>query len=168
MRQSVIAIVAGILFFLLFSYAFNYLSPWNFSEVDHAISRYGMESGSEFIEFVEDSIQLGTIWKLLDIRNVIIMLLIFGGGQVLTFAGIHMLIDKIFFKKFYEQPNHFAALRRGALIFIIICTLVFLKSIGGLIWYNIFAVVLLAVLIEYAFSARSVSDLKDSKQTQDA
>lgn len=72
----------------------------------------------------------------------------------------HLAIDKLFFKKFYEQPKMTTAVRRGLLIAVLV---------GAIIVLNIFAyqqayvlmVILVAIIIEAGFliSARVNRDV---------
>jgi len=59
-----------------------------------------------------------------------------------------MLIDKLFYKKFYEEPLLWPALRRGLLLYFAFAGLVSFRLLGGLNWSNAFLILFLVVVLE--------------------
>lgn len=67
--------------------------------------------------------------NVIDIQNLIIISGLFVICVAFFFAFLHLLIDKLFFRKFYEKPGVFPAIRRGMLLGIFL---------AGLAWLRIF------------------------------
>ncbi|MFQ5492962.1 MAG: hypothetical protein ACE5DX_02260 [Candidatus Dojkabacteria bacterium] len=151
MRNTILIVVTTFFFTALFLHVFNNVSPWNTDAVQLAIERYGLETQDNFTEFVDQAMEFGLIWSLIDIKNLLLLLALLGGAVVSGFAVLHLIIDKLFVKKFYEKPNVSVAFRRGVLVYLVIVSLILLRLIAGLFWYNALAVLILAVSIEYAF-----------------
>ncbi|KXK26901.1 MAG: hypothetical protein TR69_WS6001000924 [candidate division WS6 bacterium OLB20] len=146
-------ILAGIIFLLLLLYVVNTQSPWDLQQVDGVLERYSITTNEEFSAFIDDSVRLGQIWTLIDEKNLSVMLLMLGGGVICIVAGVHMVLDKLFVKRFYEKPDMRYAVRRGVLLYLFLVGLLLLKFIGGLLWYNALAILVLVIAVEYAFSS---------------
>jgi len=143
----IIAIVfAGILFYLVGS-----LSPWNNSAVDLAVERFGLLTNEDFKDFIAQSVREGTIINLLDVKNLIILSVVALVTITSAFSTIHFFLDKLFFKKFYEKPSVFNAVRRGILFSLLAETLVILRLLGSFELYIVVGCVILAILIELLF-----------------
>jgi len=57
-----------------------------------------------------------TVENILDVRNVVIVSISLVLTITFVFSFFHLLLDKLFFRKFYESPRTFLALRRGFLV----------------------------------------------------
>lgn len=165
MKRAGIILIAGIVFALLTVYVINTQSPWDLRQVDAALERYSITTGEDFSLFVDESIELGLIWTLLDEKNVAVMLLMAGGAVVCLFASVHMMLDKLFIKKFYEQPDMRYAVRRGLFLYLFLVGMLLLRFIGGLVWYNSLAILVFLIVLEYAFTGSS-SHTKQQLNTQ--
>lgn len=154
MKRVLVGIIIGLFSLGIFLYLVKNLSPWNEVVLREYIEKFSIESGTEFNQFIDDSINAGIIFDYLNLKNVMI-LISFGFVSVVAFlASIHMLIDKLFFKKFYEDPNASTAIRRAVwmpLVFTII-SLVRLVTAFNIFYLIILGlIILLIVLIEVAF-----------------
>lgn len=151
MRQTVIIFIAAVLFLLLFGYITQNLSPWNQTEVKSAILNYNLKSDDEFNLFIQDALNYGQISRFLDARNILIWVIVLGVSVVLAFAAVHLFLDKLFFRKFYEKPSMLYAVRRGIIFYLFLVGLIALRFISGLFWYNALALAVLGVALEYLF-----------------
>ncbi len=154
MKKVLISLTIGVFSIVLFLYLVDTLSPWNEVILREYIEKFSIDSGTEFNEFIDDSINAGIIFDYLNLKNVFIL---FGFGftaAVSFLASLHMFVDKLFFKKFYEDPNTTTAIRRSIwvpLLFSII-TVVRLVTAFNLFYLVILgSIVLLIILIEVAF-----------------
>lgn len=148
MKNSLVIFLIGVFVALVFLYALNNLSPWDLDQIKQVAGIYGVRDDAGFIESFNKFLNAGLIFRMLNYRNVVILGGLVSSSFVLLFASVHLTIDKLFFKKFYEEPKIFPAFRRGILIVLVCAGLVFLRLIGGFIWYNVVAVVGLIVAIE--------------------
>lgn len=151
MRTAGLTFLTSIFFLILFVYLTNSISPWNQTAVSEAIDVYDINSGENFTVFIDEVLELGLIWELISIKNLVIWISVLGGAFVSMFISIHMIIDKLFFRKFFEEPDFWMAFRRGFLIYLAFSSLLILRLIAGLVWYNALAVVILGAAIEMGF-----------------
>ncbi|MDQ6985551.1 MAG: hypothetical protein Q9M76_04610 [Candidatus Dojkabacteria bacterium] len=78
------------------------------------------------------------------------------GGLSLTIAiffyiiSIHIALDKLFFKKFFEEPKYFVAARRSLIISTTFISILFL-NLNGVDRNTLLGILALAILIEFIF-----------------
>lgn len=89
--------------------------------------------------------------KILDIKNLIIVSVIFIITLASIFSLFHQIIDKVFFRKFYEKPKIILAARRGILLGILLIGLAWLRIFGFWEIHIILLVVVLVMLFEALF-----------------
>jgi hypothetical protein len=153
MKQVLLTAATTIFFIFLFWTTNQTLTPWNLEEVEKAKTQFSLETAEQFDAFVEDSIQLGLITQLMNLNNIVVWLVLLGAAVVSGFMSVHLFIDKMFFKRFFEQPDLWLAARRGVIIYLAMVSLVILRLIAALFWYNALSVVLLALLIELGITS---------------
>lgn len=128
MRRVLIYLVFGITFISIGLFLAGELSPFDTSKIEELIISENIVSGdletlnSKLSEIEERGLLLNFFSENAYIVGGIILL-----GIFMLFAGIHLVIDKIFFKNFYEKPSHFDALRRAFLLIISITSLAYSK-----------------------------------------
>ncbi len=151
MKRAGISFLVTLFFLFLFSYVLNNVSPWQMDLVQKAIVRYSLKTTDDFNEFIKQSVNLGLIWNLLNIKNLVIFLASLGGVVVSAFATLHMFLEKLFVSKFYEKPGYGVAVRRGVIVYLVVAALIALNFMGGFLWYNALAIIFLGVALEYLF-----------------
>jgi hypothetical protein len=67
----------------------------------------------EFETVLGELIDRGLVFQLLNSRNITLIGISLSLSVTSGFILLHLIIDKLLFKKFYEEPNLLAALRRG-------------------------------------------------------
>ncbi len=148
MKYAFISFVLSIFLVFIGIYITNSLTPFvEENLLDYAESQEFL-TDNEVVNSIETMIDKGIIFRMLDWKNVTVFLLVFCGAFTAFFSSLHIFFDKLFFKKFEESPNYFAAIRRGLLICFVVVGIFFLRLILNLYWYNAIALVLLAVFIE--------------------
>lgn len=153
MKHVLLTLATTIFFVFLFWTTTKSLSPWNLDEVEKAKQQFSLETAEQFDAFVEDSIDLGLITQLLNLNNIAIWLVLLGAAVVSGFMSVHLFIDKLFYKRFFEPPDLWLALRRGVILYLGLLALIILRLIAALFWYNALSVVLLAFLIELGITS---------------
>lgn len=123
-------------------------NPFFLSKVIATAQQHNILTNDLFKSNLEDYINNGIIWDLIDIKLMSAWLAVWAGAIICGFSTIHLLIDKLFFRKFYEEPDLFIATRRGTYIALTLVGAVFLRLINGLLWYNIASIVLLFLCLE--------------------
>lgn len=148
MRKSLISLLIAIFFLVLLVFvSYNY-SPFESSGLENIIQRYGITEADEFREVILKSVDLGVVWEFLDLRVVVAWSLALAGVVISFFVFLHLTIDKLFFKQFFEQPDLLTALRRGVLIFFVVYMFLGLHLMGALVWYTAVIAILLLVIFE--------------------
>lgn len=148
MRRSLISLLITIFFSVLLTFvSYNY-SPFEASGLENIIQRYGITEESEFREVVKKSVGLGVVWEFLNVGIVAAWSFALAGLVISFVVFLHLTVDKLFFKQFFEQPDLMPALRRGVLIFFVVYTLLCLHLMGALVWYTAVIAVLLLVIFE--------------------
>ncbi len=87
----------------------------------------------------------------LDIQNLLIVSLLFIVCIALIFVFFHLILDKLFFRRFYEKPKIFLAIRRGTLVGFVLAGIAWLRIFEFWQWHIILLIVLLGVLFELLF-----------------
>ena len=94
---------------------------------------------------------MGIVWEFLDVRILISWIFILAGFVISLFTSIHLFIDKLFFRKFFESPNIRPAIRRGIMVYFLLFAIVGLRLMGALEWYTVLITGVLLVTVEVVF-----------------
>lgn len=149
MKRGLISLLIAIFFALLVVFITANYSPFSPEGLDNIIQRYGITEEAEFREILTRSIELGVAWEFINIQSLVAWILAVAGFVIFGFASIHLTIDKLFFKQYYEKPDILPAIRRGTLFFFVIFVLFMLQLLGAFVWYTVLITVLLLGLFEY-------------------
>lgn len=148
MKYVLVSFFLSVVLVIIGFYITSSLSPF----VDESVLGYAetqnLLTDNEVISNIDEMIDKGIIFRMLNWKNLSVFFLVFGGAFTALFSSVHIFIDKLFFKRLNESPNFFAAIRRGLLICFVAIGLFFLRLILNLYWYNAIALILLAVFIE--------------------
>ena len=170
MKKIFIALIISIFISILFLYLANSLSPWNREVLNSYIDKYSITSGFEFNEFVSNSISSGIIFDYLDLKNILIIALFITVAFTSILSTIHLIIDKLFFKKFYEQPNHTLAIRRsfwipfGLILYNLLRLFGGINILGVLIVVSFIIVVIVIEVNDYKGRRRESKKLGDKRE----
>lgn len=151
LRKATISIIIGVLFGI-FAYVFMTTNPnLNMAKLRELIETQVIEEDdfarlNEEIERLHDSgLLLNYLSPNFYVGTMLVLCSIFS-----IFFGIHIIFDKLFFKKFFEKPDIFDAVRRGILLCIAIALAIYFKLLNIQIEI-ILALPIIMVLIEYTF-----------------
>lgn len=128
MRRVLLYLIFGISFISLGVFLVGELSPFDSSKIEELIVSENIVSGDieslnqRLSEIEERGLLINYLSENAYIVGGIILL-----GIFMLFTGIHLVVDKIFFKNFYEKPSHFDALRRALLLCLSITALAYSK-----------------------------------------
>ena len=131
MRRALIFLLIGLFFALLLAYLLSNLSVWNTDELLKILERLDIKSNKSFELFIEESKSAGIIFDYLNLRNIIVIFLIWSATFVCLFSSSHMFIDKLFKRKIKEEPDYVTAIRRGIFIILMINFLIILRLFLG-------------------------------------
>lgn len=116
MKRAGINFVLAVFFGAILIYLLNFLSIWDFNVLNENLEDFNVDTQTEFNEFIVEMKETGLILDLINLRNFftiqVFVLIVF----VFSFSTLHLLFDKLFFKKFYESPSLKIAYRRSMLI----------------------------------------------------
>ena len=162
MKYAFISFVLSIFLVIMGVYITTSITPFVEENVIDYAETQEFLTDNEVVNSIENMIEKGIIFRMLDWKNVGVFFLVYCGAFTALFASIHIFIDKLFFKKFEETPNYFAAVRRGLLICFVFIGIFFLRLILNLYWYNTIALILLAVFIEIFTTGVSKKNIIDN------
>lgn len=146
-RGLIIFGISAFLLGLMIYIGLNY-SPYDTEKLNELALAFEVKEPVALTDNVEDLIDYGLIFTLVNIP-VVLVVAVLGLAFCMTFVGgLHMIIEKLFFKKFFEEPRVWPALRRGFILFLVIFGLVFFRLIGGFVWQNVVLILILAVTLE--------------------
>lgn len=151
MRRVGLYLILGIIFALISFFLLQELSPFNPLKIEELIQSEEIEEG-DFIRLnneIDNLIDRGLIVSYLS-ENAYIVFFCIILSILFLFISIHLIIDKLFFKNFYENASHFDAVRRALLLGISIGLLVFAKLSNAEI-YVFLLLVIIPLLIEIVF-----------------
>jgi len=151
MRRIIVALFLCLLLIGVGIYISVNTSPLNYDSVIKVAQTDNILTNENFINNFNNYINNGFIWDFINVRNFLSWLSVWSLGFVCLFCFFHLLIDKLFFKKFYEEPNIFNAVRRGLFLGLTLVGIVFLRFINGLVWYNVLSIVILFICMEIVF-----------------
>ena len=148
MKKALIILGVSAFLFGLLIYIGLTFSPYDNAKLNDIATAVGISDPTTLTDNIQDMIDYGLVFQLLDAKVFYTMVFI-GFVFCITFVGgMHMLIDKLFYKKFYEEPRVWPALRRGIILFLVIFGIIFFRLIGGLMWQNAILIILLGVILE--------------------
>jgi hypothetical protein len=145
-----VGIVFGLAFIfgtLLFYIAFKY-TPYNADKLMELAGDEGVLNADVFTDNIDDLIEYGLLIPVLDQQVFYIEIVLSGVFVVCLVAAIHMLVDKLFYKKFYESPSVMKAFRRGIIVFSVLIGWFFFRIIGGLSFLNFILMLILGIFLE--------------------
>lgn len=151
MRRGLLSLLIAIFFGTLLLFISTNYTPFDKDGLMNIIQRYGITEENELLEVIRRSIELGIAWEFLDIRILISWIFIIAGFVISLFTSIHLFIDKLFFRKFFESPNIRPAIRRGVMFYFLFFAIVGLRLMGALEWYTILITGVLLATVEVVF-----------------
>jgi|GEM_PF-5372021 len=94
-------------------YIVNSQALINWNVADTYLNQQVIVTQVEAETFLAQYYQRGLLFNLLNKRSLLGLVLSSAFIVAGVFGLLHLLIDKLFFKKFYEPPNYVAAIRRA-------------------------------------------------------
>lgn len=125
MGRSFVFIVVGLFFFLIAFYIFRSFSPFDSSKLEEIVNVEQIEKDDweSLNKAIEKKIDEGFVFEILS-PNAYLFTGVVLAGILMIFAAVHILIDFLFFKNYYEKPSYFNAFRRGFVFVGIILSLI--------------------------------------------
>lgn len=172
MKYSFLSLIIGLILiggaFLLVQK--GNVSPFEVPKLQEYINtnQIGENDYEEFDKAIDDLIKSGQIEKYLNTSSIVIFLITVSLGLSLFFFGVHTIIDKLFFKKFFEKPNFKVAVRRSVILTATVIGIMVLRFYR-LEWNSvvlIFPFVLIVELTIIYFSSSSKVEEIDIKEAQ--
>lgn len=127
-RKVLIIFGVGIIMLGLSIYLFQTLPPFDLSKINTLIVENKIEIDQETTlqSTIQELVASGEIINYFS-TNLIIGAGIFFTGIFFLFTAIHLSVDKLFFRKYYESPSVFSASRRAFLFCICIISMIYMK-----------------------------------------
>ncbi len=167
MRFTWVFLILALLFGYLTNYIWHTQTPFQKDRLTQDFLIEEIVTNEQAILFIQENVELGTIYHYLNIKNLIV-LFVFASlslGSFIIFT--HTLIDKLFFKKYYEEANMKIALRRAVMLIALVGILAVLRLIAGLTWFTFIPLFCLFCLIEYFFVSSDVPEREEDTPDKD-
>lgn len=152
LKKVFILTTIGLVLLALSYYLMQSFSPFKQEKLEELIESKEIEE--EDIETLNSEINIiikdGFILDYLSSNAYLTFGLILASVLCL-FSSLHLTIDKLFFKKFYEVPSLFDAVRRGIWISLSLGLMFYLKLFGSDI-YTLLSVPIAAFILEVFFT----------------
>ncbi len=150
-RKIMLVIIIGLVFLLFGAFLSYTSSPFKEDVINDVIIKNQITEDTVNLleDYIQDQITKGLIFDIVS-RNFYLVWGLIGVGVVFIIAGVHMFIDKLFFKKFYEPPYIIPAFRR-AILFVIAVSITFVAKFINLQGVELGVILLSLLLIEAVF-----------------
>lgn len=146
MKHSLLAIVLAILGVLLLVIILQARPIINWDKLDPELSNHTVVSNEQVIQLLKTIHERGELYSYINqtsyvLLNISLTFIFFG-----TFVFAHLWIEKLFYRKFYEMPDYWNALRRG-ILFTIIPVISLNLALNNLLRIEIIAIIILILII---------------------
>jgi len=157
LRFSFVFIVLSLVLGVISYFYITNISPFDEQMINELIQeRQIAEDDFETLNFELRKIyNQGLIFEYLS-PNAYVGFGLVSAALLFLFVACHIMLDKLFFKKFYEIPSFFDAFRRGLLIILSLGLIIYLRFLN-LTWQEAIVVPIILLLLEILF----MSFLKD-------
>ena len=96
-------------------YLVHTLNPFDTEATREIISAEKIRTVTDFGFLVQELMSKGLVWDYINLRNFSLVVGSIAAAYVSLFTFLHLIIDKLFFRKFYQQASLGMAIRRGVL-----------------------------------------------------
>lgn len=140
------------------------LNPLDTGQIDLLIQSEDIDSKAELSDNIQELVDDGLILEYINVRNVLLVFIAVIQVILFSTALIHMVIERLLVRKFYEGVSLLTALRRGSLIATIFGGLFWLKLIATE-WYVQVAYALFLLILELIITIMMMRWKKDIEST---
>lgn len=148
MRKVFLYIIIGSLLLAAAYFLSKELSPFNLDKLEELVQTEEIPSGDKdaLNTAINELFDRGIIISYLS-ENAYVIIFSALAGIFFIFVALHLVVDKIFFKNFYETPSSLVAIRRGFLFVSAIGFLIFAK-LNKAEAYVIVLIIIVPILLE--------------------
>lgn len=151
MRRVFIFFMLSIVFFGLFSFMISNLEFMDVTKLDSFQDEFHIQNQEDFDIVFEQIKDKGLALNYINLNNFFALIIILICLCFSTLCAIHLVVDKMFFKTFYQQPDLLPALRRGFLLSFGFCSIILLRVLAVLNIWLVISILIIIVLVEYMF-----------------
>lgn len=165
MRSVFLSFIISLIFLGLFIYLADNLPIFYEDQIPIIQEQFAIQTNEEFILLFNDLKKRGLLIEIVNKNNVYVTLSMLFLFILSTISTLHLLIDKLFFKKFYQQPDIFPAIRRAFWFAIIVIMIIFMYFWAFINYWTTFMTFLSFGLIEYVLTKvlnRKINTQSDS------
>ena len=151
MRTAAIFVLLTVFFGFVFLFLLDNQPPLDTERLMADLESEGIYTQTGTIQYIEESINLGILSEYVDYKSLLLVGIFFSAAVFSILSSVQILIDKLFFKKFYENPRYPVAYRRAGLVVAGIDSLVLLRIMLGNDLVIAVTIIFLLVVIEMFF-----------------
>jgi hypothetical protein len=153
MRFTALYILLSLLGLFILVYSLSSLSIIDWEVFGPLLEQQSITTNSEVVSLIGGLYSKGLLDKYLNQQALLAFLVSVGFIFVGIIGTFHLTIDKLFFKKFYENPDQLKALRR-ALLWGAVPPVLLLMIVKNIAQVNLLVVfILLVICVEILLSA---------------
>lgn len=155
MKYTWIFLVLALFSFYIANFLYRNQSPWNKVKINQELATESVKTNTDAIRHIQDIQDVGLIWDYINLRSFLLLFVFVDAGVACAFGSVHSFADKLFFKKFYEEPDWKIALRRGLEVAIFLNLLVVLRLSASLSVFTAVPLFLVTCGIEYIITGKT-------------
>ncbi len=146
-------------------YSFSQLPLLDWQALAALLEQREIETQTQASALLLELYRRGLLTSYLDFRSVLAVGAGIGAVAAGSVGAVHLLIDKLFFRKFYMPPNYRLALRRALFWAAVVLLIYALAVLNYLQFVVLLSVVVIALILEVVISGmgrkQSVPNPKD-------
>jgi hypothetical protein len=167
MRFAAISGLLTVLGALLSYYTVSVRQIIDWEKLQPLLDENSITTQAATLEFLQRLFEQGRLLNVLSRDSLILLMagIFLGiGGLVMT---IHFLVDKLFFKKFYEKPEIFSAVRRGLLAGLYPVAIIYLSLDNLLVFEIVLIITLIFFGVEFILATTFGNGQEDSLKSEE-
>ena len=131
MRTAAIFALLTVFFGFVFLFLLDNQSPLDTEALMFDLAGEKIDTQTATIDYINESIELGILSEYVNYQNLVLVGVFFSATIFSFLSSLQILIDKFFFRKFYESPRYMIAYRRAGSIIAVTNGLILLRIFLG-------------------------------------
>ncbi|MBN1331548.1 hypothetical protein JW978_01525 [Candidatus Dojkabacteria bacterium] len=148
MRTAAIFALLTVFFGFVFFFLLDNQPPLDFEKLSEGLASEEIDTQTGTIAYINESIELGILSDYINYPNLMLVGAFFSAAIFSGLSTFQIMVDKMFFRKFYESPRYLVAYRRSGLVVALIDSLILLRVFLGFDLAIAGTIILLFVIIE--------------------
>lgn len=160
MKVGLIFLIIGIFFSVVLAYQLSNFSPFNLEKIQDLIISEGItfDQGDKIDTLIKEKVISSSVFEYLSDTSYIVFGLL-NAVVISIFSFIHIVVDKLFFKTYFESPSYFKAIRRAFLLGLSLSLVIYMRLLK-IELSNILLIPITALIFEIIISSLETKKIK--------